>query len=260
MEEFKNINLEELAPPPRKTMTLFWIVDTSGSMSGQKIQAVEVALENIKSALADISKKNDDAEIKIALLTFDDKSSWITPVPMSPETISTKFQLGCSTMMGSAYKALEKKLSRNEFMKSVTSQVKPVMILLTDGCPTDNTDAGLKELRANNWFTSAMRFGVAIGDDADENEIAKFTGSKETVFKVINPAILTSLLTNLSTISSKFASKNGTREVNSADDPLKQAQSVVQNTKEAVKEDIAQVTQNSSSSVADELKKELSGW
>ena len=260
MEEFKKINLEELAPPPRRTLTLFWIVDTSGSMGGLKIQAVEAALENIKAILGDISRKNDDAEIKIALLTFDDKAAWVTPVPVSPESVPTKFKLGCSTMMGSAYKTLEKKLSRNEFMKSVTGQVKPVMILLTDGQPTDNTDSGLQELKSNNWFNSAMRFGIAIGDDADEDEIAKFTGSKETVFKTINPAILTSLLTNLSKISSKFASKNGTREASSSSDPLKEAQSVVQTVKEAVKEDIEEKAQNSNPSVADELKKELSGW
>ena len=57
--------LDNVAPAPRRVMTLFYVVDTSGSMSGDKIGSVNSAMEEaITSDLPEISAANDDAEIK----------------------------------------------------------------------------------------------------------------------------------------------------------------------------------------------------
>ena len=57
--------LDNVAPAPRKVMTLFYVVDTSGSMYGSKIGSVNSAMEEaITSDLPEISAANDDAEIK----------------------------------------------------------------------------------------------------------------------------------------------------------------------------------------------------
>ena len=37
--------LEEITPSPRRVMTLFYLVDTSGSMGGSKIGTVNGAME-----------------------------------------------------------------------------------------------------------------------------------------------------------------------------------------------------------------------
>ena len=56
--------LDNVAPAPRKVMTLFYVVDTSGSMCGSKIGRVNCAMdEAITSDLPEISAANDDAEI-----------------------------------------------------------------------------------------------------------------------------------------------------------------------------------------------------
>ena len=57
--------LDQVAPSPRKIMTLFYVVDTSGSMTGEKIGSVNSAMEEaITIDLPDISAANDDAEIR----------------------------------------------------------------------------------------------------------------------------------------------------------------------------------------------------
>ena len=72
--------LDNVAPAPRKVMTLFYVVDTSGSMYGSKIGSVNSAMEEaITSDLPEISAANDDAEIKVAIMQFSSGCSWITP-------------------------------------------------------------------------------------------------------------------------------------------------------------------------------------
>ena len=56
--------LDQVTPSPRKIMTLFYVVDTSGSMTGDKIGSVNSAMEEaITVDLPDISTANDDAEM-----------------------------------------------------------------------------------------------------------------------------------------------------------------------------------------------------
>lgn len=71
--------LEEITPAPRRVMTLFYLVDTSGSMSGSKMGTVNGAMEECQDLLKDVAQANDDAEIKVAIMQFSSGCSWITP-------------------------------------------------------------------------------------------------------------------------------------------------------------------------------------
>ena len=64
--------LDQVTPSPRKIMTLFYVVDTSGSMTGDKIGSVNSAMEEaITVDLPDISTANDDAEIRVAIMQLE---------------------------------------------------------------------------------------------------------------------------------------------------------------------------------------------
>ena len=63
--------LENITPSPRKVMTIFYLIDTSESMSGIRIGTVNAAMEECQDMLKEISQANDDAEIKVAILQFD---------------------------------------------------------------------------------------------------------------------------------------------------------------------------------------------
>lgn len=54
----------------RRTMTLFFVVDTSGSMGGSKIGTLNSAIEEVIPEIRKISGENADAAIKIAVLDF----------------------------------------------------------------------------------------------------------------------------------------------------------------------------------------------
>ena len=61
----------------RKTMTLFFLVDTSGSMYGEKIGSLNEAVRETIPDLNDLSVSNPDAAIKIAALQFDSEVKWL---------------------------------------------------------------------------------------------------------------------------------------------------------------------------------------
>ena len=202
--------LDQSAPAPRKVMTLFYLVDTSGSMAGEKLGSVNSAMEEaIVNDLPSISAANDDAEIKVAIMQFSNGCSWITP-PSGPlgigDIIWSDLQPDGMTELGAALTELDSKLSRNAFLQSQTGAYAPVIILLSDGGPTDEWAAALDNLRKNNWFKHAIKIAIAIGEDADKNVLACFTGNPEAVIEVNDKHTLKMLIRKVSVRASAFQS------------------------------------------------------
>jgi uncharacterized protein YegL len=194
---------------PRKTMVLFFLVDTSGSMGGSKIGALNAAIEEVIPELRDISASNADARIKVAALEFSDGSRWINPEPMEAENFQWVYLDACgSTNLGAAMRELNDKLSTKAFMREATGSFAPALFLLSDGEPTDDFDGGLEELKKNNWFKQAIKVAVAIGDDANQDTLAKFTGSKESVLEVHNAKMLKKMIRFVSVRASQVASSS----------------------------------------------------
>ena len=190
--------LDQVTPSPRKIMTLFYIVDTSGSMSGDKIGSVNSAMEEaITVDLPDISTANDDAEIRVAIMQFSSGCSWITPSsgPIGiGDVIWNDLHVNGLTDLGAVCVELDKKLSRNEFLESQTGAYAPVILLFSDGGPTDNWEKGLEQLKKNNWFKHAIKIAIAIGEDADKTVLATFTGTPESVIAVNDKHTLKALV------------------------------------------------------------------
>jgi len=197
---------------PRRVMTLFLLVDSSGSMTvNGRIAQVNAAIEEMQPLLREVSDENADAEIRIAVLEFSTGCKWVTN---GAESLDTFFwnDLTASgvTEMGAAFLELESKLSRMQFLASSTGSFAPAIILLSDGAPTDNWEAGLAALRKNNWFKNAMKIAVAVAD-ADMSVMSAFTGSPETVVLVKDDReTLKKLLNRLVVIASTIQSRSKT--------------------------------------------------
>jgi hypothetical protein len=52
----------------------------------------------------------------------------------------------------------------------------PVLVLVSDGQPTDNFDEGLRRLLDTTWGSRAIRLAIAIGRDADQGVLQTFIG------------------------------------------------------------------------------------
>ncbi|MCL2089418.1 MAG: VWA domain-containing protein [Oscillospiraceae bacterium] len=197
---------------PRKTMVLFFLVDTSGSMAGSKIGAVNSAIEEVIPELKDLSEANADAQVKIAVLEFSSGAKWITtsgPVEAA-NFVWNDLDAGGVTDLGDAFTKLGEKLSTRAFMQEAAGSFAPAIFLMSDGGPTDDYKKGLESLNKNNWFKKAIKVAVAIGDDADKAVLEEFTGTDESVLEVRTPAMLRKMIKFVSVRASEVASKNAT--------------------------------------------------
>ena len=206
---------------PRRKMTLFFVIDTSGSMAGSKIGSVNDAIENVLPIIGEISDENPDAEINVAALEFSTGTRWLYDEPKeAKEFIWQKVEADGLTSLGEACEELNKKLSRNGgFMSSPSGCFAPAIILLSDGGPTDNFEGGLKSLQGNSWYKNAIKIAIAIGDDADKGVLKQFTGSSEAVITVHNIDALKKMIRIIAITSSQIGSKSS-----SSTDATKQEQ------------------------------------
>lgn len=201
--------LEEITPSPRKVMTLFYIIDTSESMSGSRIGTVNGAMEECRDLLKEIAKANDDAEIKIAVMQFSSGCYWITG---SNGAISLEdwnwedLQAGGITDFGAALIELDKKLSRKAFLNSQTGAYAPVILLFSDGGPTDNWEKGLKQIKENNWFKHAIKIAIDIESGADKSVLEAFTGNSEAILDAKDQNTLKKMIHKVSIRVSEFQS------------------------------------------------------
>jgi uncharacterized protein YegL len=200
---------------PRRTMTLFFLVDTSASMDGAKIGTVNAAIEEVIPMLRELSEENADAQIKIAALEFSSGAKWLTPSgPVEPSQFHwTPIHANGLTAMGAAFDELNAKLSTKAFMKEASGSYAPAIFLLSDGAPTDDWERALDALKHNNWFKAGVKAACAISSDpseldADFDVLTEFTGSREAVLMAANPAALKKMIKFVSVRASQVASKS----------------------------------------------------
>lgn len=191
----------------KRQMVLFWVVDTSGSMQGSKIGEVNTAIREVLPELKDAG--GSDVDLKVACLTFSSGCEWLYPTPLASESFQwTNMEADGVTDLGEACQELNRKLSRNEFLKAPSASVAPVIILMSDGEPTDDFESGLNVLKQNNWFKYAIKVAVAIGDDANKDVLARFTGNIEAVITVHTPEVLKKWIRKVSITSTQIGSKS----------------------------------------------------
>jgi uncharacterized protein YegL len=194
---------------PRRSMVLFFLVDTSGSMSGDKIGAVNEAIREVIPEIKDISSENADALIKIAVLYFSSGARWLYDSPVDADYfVWNNLEAGGLTDMGVAFNMLNDKLSRTQFMADAVGSYAPAIFMMSDGEPTDEYKKGLEELRKNKWFKVAIKVAVAIGADANADILKEFTGNEECVLTVRSPEALKQMIRFASVTATQIGSKS----------------------------------------------------
>ena len=64
-------SMGDMTESPRKDLHIFYVLDTSGSMEGTKIAALNHAVEETIEALKVLARKNGDARLKVAVMQFN---------------------------------------------------------------------------------------------------------------------------------------------------------------------------------------------
>ena len=221
----------------RRTMTLFFVVDTSGSMGGSKIGTLNSAIEEVIPEIRKISGENADAAIKIAVLDFSSGAHWITPAPIDAESFCWNYlDADGLTDFGEMCKMLNEKLSRNAFMRDVAGSFAPAIFLLSDGEPTDEYKKELGRLKENNWFKKAIKVAVAI--------------SKEAVVAVHTPEALVKMIRFVSVTASQIGSQSSGVGKGGVDRAVSKQSEVLDKVKSAVENDTTGAVEMENTSVS----------
>ncbi|MDY4574463.1 MAG: VWA domain-containing protein [Intestinibacter sp.] len=207
-DEFKELDFDPLDVKPisKRNLVLFFLIDTSGGMSGKKIGTINNIMEELLPKL--IGLGGALADIKLAVMTFSSGCEWITKEPVSVYDYQYWTRLKAEGLidLGQAFEELSKKLSRKEFLNSPSINYAPVIFLLTDGYATDDVIGGLEKLQHNDWYKYGLKVAIGIGEKFDEELLTVFTGIPELVVTAKAPDKFAKLVETIELTSSQMQS------------------------------------------------------
>lgn len=164
----------ELATRP---LHFIWLADCSGSMQGDKIQSLNYAIRLAIPEMQKVAEDNPNANVLVRAIKFSNGSQWHVAQP-TPVADFKWMDLNADgvTDMGKALSMVAEQL---KIPPMVDRALPPVLVLLSDGQPTDDYSNGLKALMDQPWGKKAVRIAIAIGTDADHDVLQKFIGHPE---------------------------------------------------------------------------------
>jgi len=193
----------------RKSLVIFFLIDTSGSMKGKKMGELNTVMEELIPEIRRVGEA--DTEVKIAVLTFSTEVRWMYSTPIAIEDFEwARLRASGVTSMGAAFKELSLRMSRNSYLNSPSLSFAPVIFLMTDGYPSDDYKEGLKELKSNSWYKFGLKAALGIGDEANDDVLAEFTGSKDTVVHAYSGTQLAQMIKIIAVTSAQIGSKSMT--------------------------------------------------
>ncbi len=161
-----------------RPLHFFWIADCSGSMGLEgKIQALNNAIREAIPHMQQVATENPNADVLVRAVAFSDGARWSLAQPTPVADFRWQdLKAGGVTDMGHAMRLLAEQLQPNLMPARA---LPPVLVLISDGQPTDKFDAGLQALMEQPWGKKAVRIAIAIGDDADLDVLQRFIGHPE---------------------------------------------------------------------------------
>lgn len=159
-----------------RPLHFIWLADVSGSMNQDgKIQALNNAIREVIPHMREVANENPNAEVLVRTITFSTGAKWYSPEPIPLEKFEWQdLRADGVTDMGKALSLLAQAM---KVPPMENRALPPVLVLITDGLPSDDFETGLKDLMAEPWGQKAVRLAIGIGTDADMDVLQKFIGT-----------------------------------------------------------------------------------
>ena len=200
-----SLDILDNEPIAKRSLTVFILVDVSRSMRGEKIRTVNFVMKQIIPELRNVG--GSDADVKMAVMSFSDECRWMTPSPIPIDSFEwSDLEAGGWTCLGKACMELNRVMGRKVFLGSPSLSFAPVVILLSDGGPTDKYEDALYALNGNKWFRHSLKVAIAIGKKAKVEKLAMFTGDPDAVIRTFDAGSLSEMLKLVVVRSSEIAS------------------------------------------------------
>ena len=155
-----------------RRLPVYILLDTSGSMSGEPIQAVESGMQMLVSELRRDPQALETAYLSV--ITFDSSANQIVPLTELTAFQMPSLKANGTTALGEALSLLAKKIN-SEVTKTTMEQKgdwKPLIFIFTDGQPTDSWQNGLADLKK---CKTGIIVACAAGTGADTSVLQQIT-------------------------------------------------------------------------------------
>lgn len=196
----------------KRPLNFFWLVDCSGSMSvDNKMDQVNYAIQATIPDMRDAAADNTNAQLFVQAMKFSTGAQWITSQPVKIEDYTwTDMRASGVTDLGKAFDLMAGQLSIPPMSDRA---LPPVIVLLSDGQPTDSYKSQLDKLINMPWGKKSVRIAIAIGRDADRSVLEEFTGNQELVLDANNPQALVAMIKWASTVAKQVSAPASRRVV-----------------------------------------------
>jgi uncharacterized protein YegL len=155
-----------------RRLPVYLVLDTSGSMTGEPIAAVDTGMQTLVSALRQDPYALETAYLSV--ITFDSSAKQVVPLTELTAFQVPSIQASGATALGDALKLLANKIN-SEVVKTtaeVKGDWKPLVFFMTDGGPTDDWQKGLAEFKK---CKTGIVVACAAGQGADTNVLKQIT-------------------------------------------------------------------------------------
>lgn len=164
----------ELATRP---LEFIWLADCSISMRTHgKIEALNEAIRKSIPHMQEVAYENPNAQVYIRAVKFSSGASWHIEERTPVEEFEWRdLEVQGVTDLGAALRMLKSKLTVSEMSDRA---LPPVIVLISDGQPTDDYKEALKELMEEPWAVKAVKIAIAIGRSANKRVLKEFCGEQ----------------------------------------------------------------------------------
>jgi len=194
-----------------RPLHFYWIADCSGSMRYKgKILSLNNAIRQSIPFMQTVADENPNAQLLVGAMSFSTGAVW--HIPLTPIAVFKWIDLFAkgNTDMGCALSLMAEELKMPPMSDRA---LPPVLVLISDGRPTDNFNRGLKSLLHVPWGKKAVKLSIAIGEDAKIDILQKFIDHVEIKpFQANNPEALVKYIRWISTIIVKSVSSPGSQQ------------------------------------------------
>lgn len=161
---------KKFTTPTAKPLPVVLLLDVSSSMSGDKIENLNKAVEDMLDTFAQEEKM--ETEILVSVITFGNQVELQVPYTKASQVQWQGLQANGMTPMGTALKMAKAMIEDKETTPS--RAYRPTIVLVSDGQPNDSWERPLEDFISEGRSSKCDRMAMAIGRDADETILKRF--------------------------------------------------------------------------------------